>query len=413
MLLPLFLACHTIEKLPESAPPAGDATDPCGDITVPLSAYESTEPVLADADADQLGAKPSPKQVHLSWQDDPSTSQAVLWRTDADTLASRVELGTDTSYGTTVPGRSFFAGADEDFGRIHEVRLCGLSPGTTYHYRVGGTDAWSEDRTFTTAPPPGEARAFRFGVAGDSRDNQAVWGQILAAMEPFAPDFYVFSGDAVDLGTNLSEWDAFFSNGEGYLDRRSLVSVHGNHEFNVQPFYALTAQPGNEQWFSLDYANAHLVVLNDTVTEADGRAVQAQWMTEDLAATSAPWRFAFHHIPAWSSCTTHGSDEDLQQVWSPVEEAGGVAIDFAGHNHNYERSHPLLGGAWVADTDGTTYVVSAGSGADLYGNDLSGAFTEVAVVDYNFLIVAVDGGTTTLSAYDLAGNLLDSFTTTR
>ncbi len=412
-MLLLLSACHTVEKLEESAP-ADPEADPCGDVYVPLSAYDGADPVLADADDDRFGSTlPDPYQVHLSWRDDPSTSMAAIWRTDLETLVTRMEYGVDATYGAVAVGRSFLANADEAFGRLHETHLCGLEPGTTYHYRVGGEGHWSADQTFTTAPAPGTSQRFSFAIAGDSRDNQAVWGQILAAAEAFAPDFYVFSGDAVDIGTNLAEWDAFFGYGEGYLDRRPLIPIHGNHEFNVQPFYALAALPGNEQWFSLDYANAHLVVLNDTVTVADGRAIQAQWMTEDLAGVTVPWRFAFHHIPAWSSCTTHGSDEDLQQVWSPVEEAGGVAIDFAGHNHNYERSYPLLAGAQVADTDGTTYVVSAGSGADLYGNDLSGAFTATATVAYNFVLVTVDGPTTTLVAYDLAGNVLDSFTTTR
>lgn len=412
-MLTLLLACHTIEKLQDSAT-APVSADPCGDVYVPLSAYDGSEPVLADADAERFGATaPDPFQVHLSWRDDPSTSIAAVWRTDAETLATRIEYGVDATYGSVASGRSFYANEDVSFGRLHEVHLCGLQPGSTYHYRVGGEGHWSADQTFTTAPAAGTAQRFSFLVAGDSRDNQAVWGQILAVGEQFAPDFYVFSGDAVDLGTNLAEWDAFYANSERYLDRRPLLMVHGNHEFNVQPFYAFNALPGNEQWFSLDYANAHLVVLNDTVAVTDGRGIQAQWMAEDLAATTQRWRFAFHHIPAWSSCTTHGSDSDLQEQWSPVEEAGGIALDFAGHNHNYERSYPLLAGAQVADTDGVTYVVSAGAGADLYGNDLSGAFTATATVDNNFVVVTVDGTTTTLMAYDLAGNVIDSFTTTR
>jgi len=413
LLLPALLAgCHTLEKIAEdSAVTAGACGDP---ILVPLSAFDTDPAVPADPDEPTFGStRPDPFQVHLSWVHEPSTSMAMVWRTDADTRASRVQYGTDSSYGSEVSGASFFAIEDTEFGRIHEAHVCGLSPGTTYHYRVGGEGHWSEGRTFTTAPAPGTPARFRFLVAGDSRDNQAVWGQILAAAEPMAPDFYMFSGDAVDLGTNMDEWDAWYQNGEGYLDRRPLMLAHGNHEFNVQPFYALVAHPGNEQWFSFDYAHAHFVVLNDTVAVTDGRTIQAQWMEQDLAATTQPWRFAFHHIPAYSSCTTHGSEPDLQEKWSPVEEAGGVAVDFAGHNHNYERSVPLRGGAEVPATEGTTYVVSAGAGADLYGNDRSQPFTATATVDHNFVLVEVDGGTLTLTAYDLVGNVLDSFTTTR
>jgi hypothetical protein len=338
---------------------------------------------------------------------------AMVWRTDADTLATRVEYGADTTYGATATGASWLLGVEGAAGRVHEAHLCDLTPGTTYHYRVGGAGNWSEDATFTTAPTPGQAAPFRFAVTGDSRDNQDTWGLVLDAMEAHAPDFYLFSGDAVDLGVNMTEWDAWFEAGQGHIDHRPLMFAHGNHEFQVQNYYALFSQPGNEQWFSFDYADAHFVVLNDTVATAGDRELQAAWMENDLGATAAKWRFALHHMPAYSSCTTHGSNAELQDLWSPVEEAGGVVLDFTGHNHNYERSYPLRDGAQTTAELGTTYVVAAGAGADLYGNDLSNAFTEVAEITQNFVIVDVTDGTLTLTAYDLGGNVIDTFTTTR
>jgi len=49
----------------------------------------------------------------------------------------------------------------------------------------------------------------------------------------------------------------------------------------------------------------------------------------------------------------------------PVQEAGGVQLDLAGHNRSYERTVPLRGGVEVPQTDGITYVVTAGGGAPL------------------------------------------------
>lgn len=414
-LLLLALGCHTLEKLGAADDSAGPSTAACdGEIYIPRSAYDSDAPVLADAHADTFGStRPDPFQVHLSWAFEPSTSMSIVWRTDGETFATMAQFGVDASYGGEAEGRSFQLTADPEFGRIHELHLCGLTPGTTYHYRVGGEGHWSADYTFTTAPAPGTAQAFRFAVAGDSRDNQALWGQGLDAIEALGVDFYMFTGDAVDLGSNTREWDAWFEAGAGHLEYRPILMAHGNHEFNVQPYYALMAQPGNEQWFSFDYANAHFVVLNDTIATQGDLEVQRDWMQADLAATTVPWRFAFHHIPAYSSCTTHGSDLTLQELWSPVEEAGGVAIDFTGHNHNYERSHPLRDGAQVWAADGTTYVVAAGAGADLYNNDLSNAFTAVANVTNHFVLIDVDGGDLELTAYDLAGNVIDSTTMAR
>lgn len=415
----LALGCHTIEKLPaaddsavvhdsDSNPLTGGPCDRA--IYVPQSGLDTTEPVPADADAATFGAAPEPFQVHLSWAEDPQSSMSFVWRTDADTLASQVQVGADESYGFGTVGASFTVIGGDTFGRVHEAHVCGLTAGTTYHYRVGGEGHWSEDRTFTTAPASDSTTPFRFVVAGDSRDNQAVWGQILDAAEAQAPDFYLFSGDAVDLGTNLTEWDAWLHEGEGHIDRRPVMVAHGNHEFMAQPFFALFALPGNEQYFSFDYGSAHFAFLNDTLADM---SAQATWLQQDLAATDRPLKFAHHHQPAYSSCTTHGSSSTVRDAWSGVEESGGVVIDFAGHNHNYERSVPLVGGLETDAAHGTTYVVSAGAGADLYGNNLGQTFTETATVDNNYVLVEVSGAALTMTAYDLSGNVIDSFSTTR
>jgi hypothetical protein len=237
-----------------------------------------------------------------------------------------------------------------------------------------------------------------------------VWGQILDAAEAFAPDFYLFSGDAVDLGSDLTEWDAWLAEGVGHTDRRPVMIAHGNHEFLAQPFFALFALPDNEQWFSFDYGNAHFAFLNDTLADM---SAQATWLDQDLKATTKPWKFAHHHQPAYSSCTTHGSSTVVRDAWSSIEEQNGVVVDFSGHNHNYERSVPLLNGQETDLAHGTTYVVSAGAGADLYGNNLAQTFTATATVDNNWVLVEINGASMVLTAYDLSGNVIDQLTATR
>ncbi len=415
----LLLACEPKGDIPLDTDTSPVDNDGCGDtIYVPQSGVDTTDPVAADLDAATFGGAPDPSAVHLSWVGDPSESMAFVWLTDNITLASQVEFGLADTYGTVTPGASFELLNGETFGRVHEVHVCGLTPATTYHYRVGGEGHWSADHTFTTGPAPGSTTAYRFVVAGDSRNNAAVWGQILEAAEQFAPDFYIFSGDAVELGSDLEEWRAWLGEGLGYIERRPMVMIHGNHEFMAQPFFGLFAMPANasadrtddEQWFSFDYGNGHFVVLNDTLAPLD---TQATWMTGDLAATSQPWKFVSHHQPAYSSSTTHGSNIDVREAWSPVEEAAGVALDLVGHNHNYERSVPLRDGVETDLASGTTYVVSGGAGADLYGNDLAEPFTATATVDNNWVLVEVNGGTLTLNAYDLSGNVIDTLTLSR
>lgn len=76
-------------------------------------------------------------------------SAEIVWRT-SEPSDSRVEYGTTKSYGST-------SALDPTFVSDHRVLLSGLSPDTTYHFRVisnnqsGGTFI-SEDFTFTTTP---------------------------------------------------------------------------------------------------------------------------------------------------------------------------------------------------------------------------------------------------------------------
>jgi phosphodiesterase/alkaline phosphatase D-like protein len=73
--------------------------------------------------------------VHVS---DLEPDQATFaWTTDEPTN-SRVEYGTTASYGGTSP-------PDSTLTTAHFVVVTGLTPSTTYHYRVGGTDPYGND----------------------------------------------------------------------------------------------------------------------------------------------------------------------------------------------------------------------------------------------------------------------------
>jgi len=75
-----------------------------------------------------------------------STAATITWTTD-EPSTSLVEYGLTASYGSDSEDAALVTG--------HSVILSGLTPGTTYHYRVKSRDAWdnegtSGDNTFTT-----------------------------------------------------------------------------------------------------------------------------------------------------------------------------------------------------------------------------------------------------------------------
>src|SRR5436309_3294643 len=82
-----------------------------------------------------------------------------------------------------------------------------------------------------------------------ARGNASTWHQILAAAANEAPELLLFTGDANDFGFVQDEWEAWFTSGQGFLERIPIMTVNGNHEANVRHYYAQFPLPNNQQWY--------------------------------------------------------------------------------------------------------------------------------------------------------------------
>lgn len=411
---------------------------------------------------DVFGATPSADHVHVSWAGPSHTSFAVNWRSDDETLASRVLYGTDRAAVEAAEGAG--AGvleqlghhmvipdltASADFTRIHEAHVCGLTPATRYYYKVGGPGHWSAVHETATAPEPGSTAPWSFGVTGDSRDlldNGWAIGQ--RKMDERGIDLEVFTGDMVDVGVIQSQWDAWFESSDGtfvvqdMLARVPLMPVNGNHDILAVNYVAQFALPQHvagderaegEEWYSFDYANAHFVMLNDTRDTSILDSSQTDWLRSDLAAVDrarTPWIFVVHHSTLYSCDSNHPPNRNVRAEWQPIFDEHRVDLVLAGHNHVYERTKPIRGldasregvvaaegpdGAPAIAADGTPsgtiYVVAGGAGADLYGVRDDCAFSQAARSTLNHVVVEIDDRTIRLTAYEtLTGAVIDAFT---
>lgn len=415
MLVMLLSGCFLA---PGGAEDSGQVADTGGvfgdcDPTVlqpPLIA--SGEGAPADAHADVVGAAPEPTLVRLQWpSSDPSRSAGLLWRTDLESLASVVEFGVSAdALDQRVEGWSFTYGTSDE-ARMHEVRLCGLlQPETTYHYRVGGDASWSPVYSFTTPPAPGSTDSLRIALAGDSRGSYSTWGTVLAMMDSYEPDAIFVSGDLTERGSDLPEWDAYLEAGGEILTRRAIVPAHGNHEFLAQSYFANFSLPGNEQWYHHALGPLALVSLNDTLPDLDQRDVdQPAFIDEVFGASELAWFMVNHHQSMYSTCSRHGSYEELREAWGTRFDAHQVEVVVAGHNHVYERSVPVAGGVEAADGAGTVHLVTGGAGAPLYDEFAPEWFNSVATAVEHFIIADLGPETGVFTVYDLEGGVIDSF----
>ncbi len=403
----LAIGCPTSGDDDDDTTPAGDddttpAVDPCGVIYQPQSPLVADDPVEAQSTDQGIGANPQPLRPRTGLYGDATTSFAVIWETDLDTTASVVEWGLADTGENRKTGYSFLVGPEGGTQvRVHEARICDLQPGTTVQYRVGAEGAMSETFAYTTFDPA--ATALSFVVMGDSRGGHDTQAQLTDAAMSHDPRFLLHTGDYLSLANNLDEWAEFFDAATPELTSMPLVPVHGNHELFLSEYFGMVAAPGNEEWYSLDLGPLHLAVINDSRDDTS-LDEQAQWLDQDLAKSTAAFDVVVSHRAFYSS-GNHGSTETLQERIGPVIDAHDVPLVFSGHDHGYERTPPLRGGALTAE-GGATYVITAGAGADLYSFD-GDWFTAYTESSYHYVHVDISGSQLTMQAIRLDGVVMD------
>lgn len=396
-----------------------------------------------------------PTAVHATWEGDPATTVVLQWQTAGDPagyvpmawVVPAVDVD-DAGPAATMPfapsmvrtGNGF---QFETFGeetlmqvRVWEVRVEGLAPGTRYRYRVGTWQDFDAEAGTLVAPdlspvhevktalPRGSRAPFRFVSAGDSRGGTQKIQANIQRLADLDADFWLFNGDMTEIGTQ-PEWNVWLDAMGPLLTRRVLMPTLGNHEVFAELFFYNFALPRDgalsvdlqEHAYSFDYGNAHFVVLDSNTSDL----VQGQvdWLRADLAMADADpdidWKIVMFHHPAYSASTAHGSTQRVQDFWVPVLEEAGVDLTFSGHDHDYERTHPIRAKQVAADGRGVVHVVAGG----FYSPGYSSGRDWWTVVSHNgeksnYAVVDVDGTTLTLRAYSGDGTeLLDEFTLTK
>lgn len=134
--------------------------------------HRNTTPVKGSTDPDVNPPEPTPIPGPTPGPTTPALLEApsvalispteadVIWRLD-QYATGQVNYGTTTGYGSSSTAESTYQYA------THQQRLSGLTPSTTYHFRVRSTNSYglelvSGDYTFTT---PAEATSFDSGMS--------------------------------------------------------------------------------------------------------------------------------------------------------------------------------------------------------------------------------------------------------
>lgn len=375
-----------------------------------------------------------PRNITLTWTGAPATTQTITWQTGRYITGSQVEYMEliDQLHSTIGVGSTQQVATDRGVIAVHSVQLNNLKPATAYQYRVGDGFFWSSYHTFTTAPP--QAETFKFLLFGDSQGNSYdLWQRTLQAgyEKNHNAAFMMNIGDLVDMGLSYAQWDDWFQAGHGIIDTISVMPVIGNHETYTtewkiaQPllYTALFRLPNNGptalqgKVYSFDYGDAHFSILDSQLQEEvewipNMLTLQQEWLEKDLAETTKPWKLVFLHRPIYHNRTSAG-DEDLRDALAPLFERYNVDVVFAGHDHVYARSYPLVAGTWTDETGiGPVYITTGRSGNRTFTRPQSKNWNAAyynPLDKPNYLTVEVSNHSLRIKAFKLNGEVIDTW----
>ena len=364
------------------------------------------------------GARAAPPTApRLSYGPDARRSMWLSWSTLGSVSGQVAELGVDDTYGhpLAIETRTV-AGYDVQY---HHALVAGLEPGTTYQWRLRHDGAEPVAGSLVTAAP--DRVPFRFVAFGDQGAGGVAEsvGTVIAALRP-APALAFLVGDlsyasktgavlpSVPGVTALDDtvWDAWLdvASTAGAASFPWLGGV-GNHEIEdgrgelgYDGYLARVALPGNgpdgvpTAW-TARYGNVAFVNLdgNDASFEITRNlgwtgGAQDAWLDGTLAGLRADpsidWIVVGFHHCAYCTNAVHASDGGVRARWEPLFDRHRVDLVVNGHNHCYERSHPIRAGAPVHEVSagdqydsalGTTYLTAGGGGQQGYPTFLAPA----------------------------------------
>lgn len=337
-----------------------------------------------------------------------SDSITVRWRTDVAT-DSRVQFGSSSGSLTAIASNATST-------TEHIVKLTGLSPNTKYFYNVGSSSAvQAGDATyyFETSPTAGTSVPTRIWVIGDAGTGTAGQAAVYNAYRSFTgstyTDFWLMLGDnAYNSGTDAEYQTKMFDMYPEMMRQSPLWATIGNHDgvsadsaTQTGPYYDIHTFPkngeaggvasGTEAYYSFNYGNIHVIVLDSNETSRSTTGAMMNWMKADLANVTATWLIAIWHHPPYTK-GSHNSDTEtnlieMRQNFLPVLENYGVDIVLTGHSHSYERSKFIDGHYGLSSTYSSSFEINGGSGRV----DGTGAYAKTGSLPHSGAVYSVVG----------------------
>ncbi|URN92993.1 MAG: metallophosphoesterase family protein [Candidatus Pristimantibacillus lignocellulolyticus] len=305
----------------------------------------------------------------------------------------------------------------------YSVKLDSLEEDKSYTYRVGGADKKlrSDNAVFNIYHADQEQFSFIHVTdsQGETENDFKIWGQTLDKAIKTLPEaqFIVHSGDLTEDPNVEQQWKWFFQFSKSMMGLPFMPTT-GNHEqLNEEPtsYHSHFTLPLNgadkliaETSYYFEYSNLLYISMN---TEADIDE-QTSWLEQVLEEHPQKWIVVSMHRGVYGGSRFKEADD-----WVKLFDKYGVELVLQGHNHEYSRSFPLIDGEAVEGqsddiTEGTVYVTMNASGTKFNEKKKDKKYQAVHFQNdlQMFGTVSVSSTELIYNAYDINGDLLDTFT---
>jgi 3',5'-cyclic AMP phosphodiesterase CpdA len=384
------------------------------------TAGAETTPVLpVSSQYSDPAAIPPVAGLHLQFGADASSQMVVSWHTLVPVRNPRIVLGRldgrleqtveakATSYTDAKSGQTVFA---------YHAKLERLQADFKYLYGAMHDGAEPEFSTFQTAPfgrapftftsfgdqgtptlgkkyvPPEGVTMSNPPYVSDNLGSPAA-GDTTLGVERLQPLFHLFNGDL--CYANLAQdrvrtWRDFWENNSRSARKRPWMPSAGNHENELgngpigyqayQTYFSVPESSGQTDltrglWYAFTAASVRLIsIANDDIAYQDGgdsyvrgysSGAQKIWLEKQLAAArgdrDVDWIVVCMHQVAISTAMANGADLGIREEWVPLFDKYGVDLVVCGHEHHYERSHPIRG----QESNATLTPIAAASATDV------------------------------------------------
>lgn len=334
-----------------------------------------------------------PYSINMTVNGDPRTQMGFAWFTNPEVKSGKVQIvakadataedfanpdlildatSADVKDLNYVTAKNYVDGIEANAKRSytsHKALATTLKAGTTYSFRVGTEQGWSEIGHFTTASDSYSAeKGYSFIYMTDTQaqnDEMFDVSQKTAhAAQQLVPEaqFVLVNGDLVETsGANNSEWEyeQWFGTMQDIWMNYPLVVAQGNHDtssnsnftwhFNTDTSFnqnsaVTTTMDGTV--YSFVYGDALFMVINYEDYKKEGYfQALADWMRKQVEAhKNVKWRIATFHKNMFTGSKSHQSDNDgrlVRENMLPVFDELDIDLALQGHDHIYEVIGPV------------------------------------------------------------------------